>query len=75
MALLLLFNALLPPPALTLLAPALQPGQRFHPMLVNLAKRLREGDSVPMSLNLEKAGRIDLMIQVERLKASGNHHH
>lgn len=54
---------------------ALQPGQRFHLMLINLAKPLREGDSFPMRLTFEKAGAIDLTIQVERLKSGGNHHH
>lgn len=54
---------------------ALQPGQRFHLMLINLAKPLREGDSFPMRLTFEKAGAVDLTIQVERLKSGGNHHH
>lgn len=53
----------------------LQPGQRFHLMLINLAKPLREGDSFPMRLTFERAGAIDLTIRVERLKSGGNHHH
>lgn len=54
---------------------ALQPGQRFHLMLVNLVKPLREGETFPMQLVFEKAGRVDLVVQVEKLKAGGNHHH
>ena len=53
---------------------ALQPGQRFHLMLVNLAKTLREGETFPMRLEFEKAGRVDLIVQVEKLKSGGNHH-
>ena len=53
---------------------ALQPGQRFHLMLVNLVKPLREGDSFTLSVTFEKAGTIDLTIPVERLKTGGNHH-
>jgi len=54
---------------------ALQPGQRFPLMLINLVKLLREGGRFPMSVTFEKTGKIDLTIQVERLKATGNHHH
>ena len=53
---------------------ALQPGQRFHLMLVNLVKPLREGETFPMQLVFEKAGRVDLVVQVEKLKSGGNHH-
>jgi copper(I)-binding protein len=53
---------------------ALQPGQRFHLMLVNLAKTLREGETFPMQLVFEKAGRVELVVQVEKLKSGGNHH-
>lgn len=54
---------------------ALQPNQRFHLMLIDLAKPLREGESFPLRLVFEKAGAVDLVVQVEKLKSGGNHHH
>lgn len=54
---------------------ALQPNQRFHLMLVDLAKPLREGESFPLRLVFEKTGAVDLVVQVERLGSGGNHHH
>jgi copper(I)-binding protein len=54
---------------------ALQPNQRFHLMLIDLAKPLREGESFPLRLVFEKAGAVDLVVQVEKPRSGGNHHH
>jgi copper(I)-binding protein len=46
------------------------PGDGYHIMLMGLKQPLKEGDRFPMKLEFEKAGAIDVTVNVERPKAS-----
>jgi copper(I)-binding protein len=48
----------------------LKPGGQ-HVMLIDLKAPLVEGQSFPLALTLEKAGRVDVMVKVEKAGASG----
>lgn len=65
---------------------AMQPGNGYHIMLMGLAKPLKAGDKLPLTLRFEKAGKIDVTINVEDMNAGaaapaggddmkGMHHH
>lgn len=44
---------------------AMQPGNGYHIMLMGLSKPLKAGDKVPLSLTFEKAGKVDVTLNVE----------
>jgi copper(I)-binding protein len=46
----------------------LKPGG-FHLMLVGLKAPLKEGQSIPLTLNFEKAGKVEVMVKVEKAGA------
>jgi copper(I)-binding protein len=43
----------------------MKPGQGNHLMLVGLNKPLKAGDSFPLTLTFEKAGKVDVSVKVE----------
>ena len=47
----------------------LRPGAGLHLMLIGLKTPLKEGTSFPMTLEFEKAGRVEVEVKVETLKA------
>jgi copper(I)-binding protein len=49
----------------------MQPGMGFHLMLVGLKQPLKEGDSFPMSLQFERAGKVEVKVVVQRPRAQG----
>lgn len=49
---------------------AMKPGKGYHLMLIGLAAPLKDGDRIPVTLNFEKAGKIDVMVNVEKPAAS-----
>jgi copper(I)-binding protein len=53
----------------------MQPGQGEHIMLMGLQQPLKEGESVPMTLVFEKAGKVDVSVKVEAAGAAGAHKH
>jgi copper(I)-binding protein len=46
-----------------------KPGE-LHMMILGLKRPLREGDSLPLTLQLEKAGNIDVSLTVEKVGAT-----
>lgn len=50
----------------------MQPGNGYHLMLIGLKKPLAAGESIPMTLVFEKAGKIDVSVKVETIKAGGH---
>ncbi len=48
---------------------AMHPGNGPHLMLIGLKKQLKKGDQFPMTLNFEKAGKLDIIVNVEEIKA------
>ena len=56
---------------------AMKPGQGNHLMLMELAKPLAEGDKFPMTLEFERAGKVEVEVRVEAPKggtAKGHGH-
>ena len=54
---------------------ALQPGKGMHLMLMDLAERLKRGDSFPMTLTFERGGDVEITIRVTAITgAAGGHH-
>lgn len=51
----------------------LRPGG-FHVMLENLKAPLKPGDEIPLLLNFEKAGAVEVKVKVEAMGASANMH-
>jgi copper(I)-binding protein len=49
----------------------MRPGMGFHLMLVGLKKPLKEGDTFPMSLQFEHAGKVDVKVYVQTPRAEG----
>jgi len=53
----------------------------YHLMVMSLKQPLREGDKIPVTLRFEKAGTVEVVVNVEARKASasspthGGHHH
>lgn len=63
------------PPAMSIPVPAgqnvqLSPGG-YHGMLMGLTTALKEGDSFPVTLSLEKAGEVTVNVDVLSLRAEG----
>ena len=52
----------------------MQPGSGPHIMLMGLQQGLKEGDSVPMTLVFEKAGKVEVSVKVHALTAGANAH-
>jgi periplasmic copper chaperone A len=50
----------------------LKPGG-FHLMMVDIKQPLKAGDQVPLTLIFEKAGSIDVVLEVESMGAAGGH--
>ena len=44
---------------------AMQPGNGYHIMLMGLSQPLKAGDKVPLTLTFEKAGKVDVTLNVE----------
>lgn len=44
---------------------AMQPGNGYHIMLMGLSRPLKAGEKVPMTLTFEKAGKIEVTVNVE----------
>jgi copper(I)-binding protein len=49
----------------------MRPGMGFHLMLVGLKNPLKEGDTFPMSLRFEHAGKVDVKVYVQTPRAQG----
>ena len=60
------------------LAPAtkvdMKPGAGYHIMLVGLKQPLQAGDKFPMTLNFEKAGKIEVSVTVDGKEAKPSSH-
>jgi copper(I)-binding protein len=60
------------------LAPAakveMKPGAGYHIMLIGLKQPLQAGDKFPMTLNFEKAGRIEVSVTVDSKEAKPSGH-
>jgi len=57
---------------------AMQPGNGYHIMMIGLTQQLKAGDKVPMTLTFEKAGKVDVTVNVEDKsagKADEHMHH
>lgn len=52
----------------------MQPGIGMHLMLIGLKKPLKVGDKLPVTLQFEKAGKLDVIINVEDAKADKSAH-
>ncbi len=43
----------------------------FHVMLISLKQPLKEGESFPLTLTFEKAGKLDVSVKVEKAGSMG----
>lgn len=54
------------------LAPAakvvMQPGDGYHIMLIGLKQQLKAGDTLPLTLTFEKAGKVEVSVHVQDMK-------
>ena len=50
----------------------MKPGMGYHLMLVGLKRALKEGDSFPMTLEFERAGKVEVKVVVQAPKASAD---
>lgn len=48
---------------------AMQPGDGYHLMLIGLAKPLKAGDKLPLTLTFEKAGKTEVFVVVQDKEA------
>lgn len=54
----------------------MKPGDGYHLMLIGLTQRLKAGETFPMTLEFEKAGKVEVTVQVGNKDAKqGEHHH
>lgn len=53
----------------------MKPGEGFHLMLMGLQKPLAAGDSFPITLQFEKAGKVEVKVGVEAGRGGGHHKH
>ena len=51
----------------------LQPGG-LHVLLIGLTKPLKEGESFPLTLTFEKAGKVEVKVEVQKAGSSGGGH-
>ena len=49
---------------------AMQPGNGYHIMLIGLSQQLKAGDKIPLTLTFEKAGKLDVTLNVEDKSAN-----
>lgn len=54
---------------------SMKPGHGYHIMLLGLQQQLKEGESFPMTLVFEKAGKIEVSVKVEAAGSKGHHDH
>ena len=47
---------------------AMKPGDGYHIMLLGLNQQLKAGDKLPMTLTFEKAGKVEVSVQVQDVK-------
>jgi len=52
----------------------MQPGHGYHLMLIGLKQQLKVGDKFPLTLYFKKAGKIDVVVNVEATVASDHQH-
>jgi copper(I)-binding protein len=60
------------PPSSTV---TMQPGHGYHLMLTGLARPLKAGDSFPLTLVFEKAGKVEVKVSVDGQPGTGGHRH
>ena len=53
---------------------AMSPGNGYHLMLVGLKKRWVVGDEVPLTLQFQRAGRVDVVLKVQERTAPADMH-
>ena len=53
---------------------AMNPGNGYHLMLVGIKRPFKVGDRIPLTLQFEKAGRVDVMLSVQERGSSGELH-
>ena len=51
---------------------AMKPGDGYHLMLIGLKQELKAGDKFPLTLNFEKAGKIEVSVAVEERDAKAD---
>jgi len=51
----------------------MQPGHGYHIMLMGLKRPLKTGDKFPLTLTFEKAGKLEVSVQVEEVKQGMKH--
>ena len=49
----------------------MRPGQGYHLMLMELKQPLKEGDTFPLTLEFERAGKVEVKVYVQRPLARG----
>jgi len=50
----------------------MKPGEGYHLMLMGLRQPLKAGDSFPLTLNFEKAGKAEVKVKVQEKKDGGH---
>ncbi len=53
---------------------AMSPGNGYHLMLVGIKIPFKVGDRIPLTLQFEKAGRVEVMLSVQERESSGEMH-
>lgn len=53
----------------------MKPGAGYHLMLMGLRQPLKAGERFPVTLQFEKAGKVDVEMKVQDHKAAVGHHH
>lgn len=52
----------------------MRPGEGYHLMLMGLSQSLKQGEKFPLTLEFEKAGKVEVSVQVEAIQASSAQH-
>lgn len=52
----------------------MMPGKGYHVMLMGLNRQLKRNDKFPLTLTFEKAGKLDISVQVDDMGAAGGMH-
>ena len=52
----------------------MKPGDGYHLMLIGLKRELKAGDKFPMTLKFEKAGNLEISVQIEEAGVRHEHH-
>lgn len=53
----------------------MRPGAGYHIMLLNLKKPLKAGEQFPLTLRFEKAGKVEITVEVSEQVGGGAHGH